>query len=109
MSYWESKDIRTKGVDPDLVGQFESLTYQFSTPTYKTPLPFHARFPKPALIENNQKYPVDNNRIYITGYSMGGYVTWSMIARYPDLFAAASPICGCGDPTTVSKFVYLPF
>ena len=29
---------------------------------------------------------------------MGGYGTWSLIARYPTYFAAAVPICGGGDP-----------
>lgn len=43
------------------------------------------------LIEN---YNVDKNRIYITGLSMGGYGTYEMLSRYPDLFAAAIPICG---------------
>jgi len=43
------------------------------------------------LIEN---YNVDKNRIYITGLSMGGYGTYEMLTRYPDLFAAAVPICG---------------
>ncbi len=60
------------------------------------------------IAEVSENNPVDKNRIYITGYSMGGYGTWSMIARYPDLFAAASPICGGGDPNSVSKFVHLP-
>jgi predicted peptidase len=43
------------------------------------------------VIENHN---VDKNRIYITGLSMGGYGTYEMLARYPDLFAAAIPICG---------------
>jgi len=43
------------------------------------------------LIEN---YNVDKNRIYITGLSMGGYGTYEMLARYPDLFAAAILVCG---------------
>jgi predicted peptidase len=59
-------------------------------------------------LDVSEKNPIDKRRIYITSYSMGGYGTWSMIARYPDLFAAASPNCGCGDPETVSKFVHLP-
>jgi len=44
-----------------------------------------------------QFYPIDKNRIYITGLSMGGYGTWDFISRYPDKFAAAIPICGGGD------------
>lgn len=39
-------------------------------------------------------YPVDRNRIYIIGLSMGGMGTFDMVCRYPDLFAAAIPICG---------------
>jgi len=46
-------------------------------------------------------YHVDTNRIYITGYSMGGTGTWEMILRNPDLFAAALPICGASDPSKV--------
>lgn len=41
-----------------------------------------------------KKYGVDEKRVYITGLSMGGYGTYEMVARYPDLFAAAVPICG---------------
>ena len=43
--------------------------------------------------------PVDSSRIYITGLSMGGFGTYDAIERYPDLFAAAVPVCGGGDPT----------
>lgn len=54
------------------------------------------------------KYPIDANRIYITGLSMGGYGTWDAVARYPDLFAAAAPICGGGDPKHAKIFAKLP-
>jgi predicted peptidase len=51
---------------------------------------------------------VDKNRIYITGLSMGGYGTWDAIARRPDFFAAALPICGGGDPATAEKLKRVP-
>ncbi len=51
---------------------------------------------------------IDPERIYITGLSMGGYGTWDAIARYPNFFAAAVPICGGGDPATVDRFKQLP-
>jgi predicted peptidase len=41
--------------------------------------------------------PVDARRVYVVGQSLGGYGTWDLIARYPDLFAAAIPLCGGGD------------
>jgi len=37
-------------------------------------------------------YPVDTNRIYVTGYSMGGIGTWDFTIRYPDKIAAILPI-----------------
>jgi len=42
------------------------------------------------------RYNVDRDRISITGLSMGGFGTWEMICTYPDLFAAAAPVCGGG-------------
>ena len=38
--------------------------------------------------------PNDENRIYITGLSMGGGGTWNLLNRNPDRFAAAVPIAG---------------
>ncbi len=52
--------------------------------------------------------PVDSNRIYITGLSMGGYGTYDAIERYPNLFAAAVPVCGAGDTLKVSSIVHIP-
>ncbi len=42
---------------------------------------------------------VDPDRVYVMGLSMGGYRAWDAIVRRPDLFAAAVPICGGGDPS----------
>lgn len=43
--------------------------------------------------------PIDPRRIYIAGLSMGGMGTFEALARRPDLFAAAVPICGGGLPS----------
>lgn len=51
---------------------------------------------------------VDKSRMYCTGLSMGGYGTWAMLAEYPNLFAAAIPVCGGGDPNSVRKFTHVP-
>lgn len=40
---------------------------------------------------------IDNNRIYLTGLSMGGFGTWAWACAYPEQFAAIAPICGGGD------------
>ncbi|HEY0433272.1 MAG TPA: prolyl oligopeptidase family serine peptidase [Chitinophagaceae bacterium] len=52
--------------------------------------------------------PVDTNRIYITGLSMGGYGTFDAIERYPNLFAAAVPVCGAGDTSRVKDIKHIP-
>lgn len=62
-----------------------------------------------ALIEETaEKHPIDSTRIYITGLSMGGFGTWDMLARSPKTWAAAIPICGGGDPSSVRKFKHIP-
>ena len=55
------------------------------------------------------EHPVDRRRIYITGLSMGGMGTWSYAAKYPELWAAAAPICGAGDPKAISAAKNIPF
>jgi predicted peptidase len=52
--------------------------------------------------------PIDTSRIYITGLSMGGYGTWDAIERYPNLFAAAVPVCGGGDPSKAALIAKMP-
>jgi predicted peptidase len=52
--------------------------------------------------------PVDTNRIYITGLSMGGFGAFDAISRYPDLFAAAVPVCGGGDVTKAALISHIP-
>ena len=41
-----------------------------------------------------RRYPIDRERIYLAGCSNGGYMTMEMTSVYPELFAAAVPICG---------------
>ena len=54
-------------------------------------------------------YPeVDRKRVYITGLSQGGFVIWNFILMRPDLFAAAVPIAGGGDPSLMQRVVNLP-
>ena len=39
-------------------------------------------------------YAVDTNRIYLTGLSIGGWITWILATSHPERFAAIAPICG---------------
>ena len=40
------------------------------------------------------RYKIDENRIYLTGHSMGGHGTWHIGSLYPDKFAAIGPSAG---------------
>lgn len=52
--------------------------------------------------------PVDPDRVYVVGMSMGGYGAFDAVARRPELFAAAIPICGAGDPTRAKAIAHVP-
>jgi len=53
---------------------------------------------------------VDKKQIFISGLSMGGMGTFESVYRYPDLYAAALPICGGGDVNRYDKrVVKIPF
>jgi len=46
-----------------------------------------------ALIEQlKEKYPIDETRIYASGFSMGGIKTWDLYQEYPQVFAALAPM-----------------
>ncbi len=51
-----------------------------------------------------QRKDVDQNRVYVSGLSMGGLGTFSILNARPNMFAAATPICGDGDPGSVKNF-----
>lgn len=53
-------------------------------------------------------YSIDTNRIYVTGLSMGGWGTWDLIIRFPNMFAAAIPMSGGGDPTEAARIAAVP-
>jgi hypothetical protein len=44
-----------------------------------------------------QKFNIDEDRVYLVGSSMGGFGTWNVATRHPQLFAAIAPIYGGGD------------
>lgn len=51
-----------------------------------------------------RKYPIDENRIYLAGHSMGGHGTWHMGLTNSDLFAAIVPSAGW-----TSHQIYVPW
>lgn len=61
--------------------------------------PEHIRWSTENWFENlfnevNGKYRIDTNRVYLTGFSLGGSGTWYIAAKYPGKFAAIAPMSG---------------
>jgi poly(3-hydroxybutyrate) depolymerase len=45
-----------------------------------------------------QRLPIDKDRVYLTGFSMGGYGTYSWASAHPETFAAIAPVSGAARP-----------
>ena len=50
-----------------------------------------------AIAEAKAHFNVDEDRVYLCGDSMGGWGTWNVGTRHPELFAALAPIYGGSD------------
>ena len=62
-----------------------------------------------AVIDNaKSKWNVDNDRVYLTGLSMGGFGTWQLGCYSPETFAAIAPICGAGYRWTAKNLKDMP-
>jgi poly(3-hydroxybutyrate) depolymerase len=57
-------------------------------------IPEPVRMVAATIQELVKEFQIDDRRIYVGGFSMGGLGTWEMLKRYPDLFAAGFPVAG---------------
>lgn len=55
------------------------------------------------LDEVEKEFSVDPKRRVLSGWSMGGYGTWSIAAATPDRWAAVVPLAGGGTPEMAEK------
>ena len=60
------------------------------------------------LDEVEKHYRVDADRVYVTGYSMGGAGTWKVAMDYTDRFAAIAPLCGRVIPLLSGRLWQMP-
>jgi predicted peptidase len=70
--------------------------------------PSSARSVLELLDKLSADFPVDPERVYVTGQSMGGYGTWFLAMFHPERFAAAVPVCGRGIPEKAAALRALP-
>ena len=53
-------------------------------------------------------YAIDEDRIYVTGQSMGGFGSWYWAEDEPNTFAALAPIAGGGRPSRAAAISHIP-
>ena len=53
-------------------------------------------------------YPIDRDRVILTGLSMGGTGTWMLAMADPDRFACIVPVCGTGIVWNAKRLANLP-
>lgn len=88
--------INKKGLPPDFVVNGKRYSFVVISPQFK-------RWPTPDEVNNVVQYAIknfriDTNRVYMTGLSMGGGVTWDYSAKYGASLSAIVPICGGSFP-----------
>jgi len=55
-------------------------------------------------------FSIDDDRLYLCGFSMGAIATFNLGLRFPDIWAACVPVCGqCGDIGIIENGRHLPF
>jgi hypothetical protein len=55
-------------------------------------------------------FPIDTDKIYLCGFSMGGAGTFDLGLKHPDIWAACAPVCGnCSDTEIIQNGRNLPF
>ena len=54
------------------------------------------------------RLPIDKDRVYLTGLSLGGIWSYGWAAMNPQRFAAIAPVCGSWDPADACKLKDMP-
>ena len=94
---------------PKLVAAGKDLPFVIVSPQAPTPrVGWQVETLNTLLDDVIQKYSVDEDRVYLTGLSMGGFGTWALASANPERFAAIAPICGGGQPFMARRLRSLP-
>jgi predicted peptidase len=63
-----------------------------------------------ALLEDViRSHAIDEDRVYLAGYSMGGTGAWRLAYAHPERFAAVAPMSGFANPAWAPRLRTIPF
>jgi predicted peptidase len=95
--------VKSSGI-PKLIEDGKKLPFLvFSPQNPSEELLYPIEKVKSALDEVVSKYRVDRSRIYVVGFSRGGFGAWAMAEQFPGTFAAVVPIAGGGNRHYLSR------
>jgi poly(hydroxyalkanoate) depolymerase family esterase len=60
-------------------------------------------FIKAIINEMNNKYGIDKKRVYVSGFSMGGMMSYVVANKMSDQIAAIAPVSGGGGPSSAKR------
>ncbi len=93
---------------PPKIVEHKPLPFVVVSPQCPTDQRWDAAVLSELLDEIVANYEIDENRIYLTGLSMGGSGTWLLAASDQQRFAAIAPLCGRGELASAKKLAGLP-
>ena len=109
---WARPEVRERFPAFVLAPQMPERSALYDGPSEK---PDRASRPGPplatalALVDSlRQSLPVDADRVYAVGFSMGASTTWNALGLRPDLWAAAIPISGVPNPSLADAVAQTP-
>jgi predicted peptidase len=94
---------------PKIVATRSDFPFVVASP--QTPAPFWPHDPvtlNAMLDELLDRLPIDRNRVYLTGISMGGIMSYRWASENPTRFAAVVPVSGSGNPEDACRLKDLP-
>jgi predicted peptidase len=95
--------VKSSGI-PKLINEGKTFPFLvFSPQNPSDELLFPIEKVEAALEEVMSKYRVDRTRVYVVGYSRGGFGAWAMAEQFPGIFAAVVPIAGGGNRHYLSR------
>ncbi len=104
----DSIELVKRHGSPKIVETGKDLPFVIVSPQCKEKLWWDSNELYSFLEEVISKNNVDTNRIYLTGLSMGGFGTWDLAIKHPNIFAALAPVCGGGDTSKVCEIKDVP-
>jgi predicted esterase len=101
-------DIKVTGL-PRLLEQGKKLPFIIASPqATSATVGFQVEVLSGLLNDLKKKYRVDDDRVYLTGLSMGGFSTWDWAESHPDEFAAIAPIASGGPLDRIWALRHVP-